>query len=141
MVQRQWIGLSLSGDSVTIEPLPSPPSPGAPSYLESMDLEVGFLKPKLEMAEQFSADDMAKNFLKAFAGQVFARGEMLMFDFRGVSLRATIVGIQTLELADAQNRGGGGGSPSNMGLLMDKTDLNFIKAGDSAIKLKSSGKK
>jgi vesicle-fusing ATPase len=102
-------------------------------------MEVGFLRPKQEIADQFSADEMAKNFLKAFGGQVFATGEILMFDFRGISLRATIVGLRTLELADAQKRGGG--APSNMGLLMDKTDVSFIKAGDSSIKLKSSAKK
>jgi vesicle-fusing ATPase len=105
-----------------------------------MDMEVGFLKRGQELAEQFSADDMAKNFLRAFAGQVFGVGELLIFEYHGINLKATVVGLQTLELADAQKRGGGG-APANMGLLMDKTDLNFIKAGDSAIKIKSSAKK
>lgn len=139
-MQRQWIGLSLTGDSVAIEPLPAPPAPGAPAYLESLDIEVGFLKRGHEIAEQFSADDMAKNFVKAFSGIIFTVGEILVFEFHGQNLKGIVKAIGTLELADAQRRGGAS-SPANIGILMDKTDINLIKAGDSAIKIKSSSKK
>jgi hypothetical protein len=125
---------------VGIEPLPNAPAAGAPAYLESIDLEVGFLKRAQESAEQFSADEMGRNFINAFGGQIFAVGELLIFDFRGIALKATVIGLQTLELADNQRRSASS-APSNMGLLMDKTDVNLIKAGDSAIKIKSSAKK
>ena len=36
-MQRQWIGLSLAGDSVPVQPLPAPPHPSSPSYLQSLD--------------------------------------------------------------------------------------------------------
>ncbi|PAV21243.1 vesicular-fusion SEC18 [Pyrrhoderma noxium] len=110
-MQRQWIGLSLSGDYVPI----------------------GFLKARLEIAEQFSTDEMAHNFLKAFNGMIFAIGEILVFDFHGQNLKAVVKGLNTVEI----NSGG----PTGMGILFEKSDINFIKAGDSMIKLKSSSKK
>lgn len=129
-MQRQWIGLSLSGDYVPVQPLPPAL---ARNYLQSIDLEIGFLKARLEIAEQFSTDEMAHNFLKAFNGMIFAIGEILVFDFHGQNLKAVVKGLNTVEI----NSGG----PTGMGILFEKSDINFIKAGDSLIKLKSSSKK
>ncbi|KAJ8462123.1 hypothetical protein ONZ45_g18048 [Pleurotus djamor] len=145
-LQRQWIGLSVSGDFVTVEPLPSPPHPSAPSYLQSVDLEVGFMRRGHEIAETFSADEMTKNFLRAFNGIVFAVDQVLVFEFHGQNLKCTVKAVSTLDLADEQRRGAPpGGHASGLGnragILMDKSDVTFIKAGDSAIKIKSSAKK
>jgi vesicle-fusing ATPase len=121
--------------------MPTAPSAGSPAYLESIDLEVGFVRKGQELAEQFDTEEMSKNFLRAYNGQIFAATEPLAFDFHGVSLKATILSARTLELADAQRRGGGGGAPQNMGILMEKTDITFVKAGDSLIKLKNTNTK
>jgi vesicle-fusing ATPase len=137
-MQRQWIGLSLSGDSATVEPLPPPPSPGSPSYIESIDIEVGFLRRGHEIAEQFNADEMSRNFIKAFNGILFSAGEIAVFEFHGQNLKATIKSLMTVDLADPQRRGG---SLQNTGILMEKTDVNFVKDPTSAIKIKSSSKK
>ncbi|PIL37464.1 transporter [Ganoderma sinense ZZ0214-1] len=128
--QRQWIGLSLSGDSVTIEPFPQ-----SPPYLQSLDVEVGFLKRGLEIAEVFSADEMAQNFVRAFNGIVFASGEILLFEFHGQTLKATVKGVQVVELP-GQRPGA-----DYYGIVMEKTDVTIMKAPDSAIKLKSSARK
>lgn len=142
-MQRQWIGLSAVGDETTVEPLPSPPHPSAPSYLQSIDLEVGFLRPRMEVAEVFNADEMARNFLKAFDGIIFTPGQFLVFEFHGHNLKVVVKGVGMLELADEQRRGGQQGQrpAADMGILMDGTDVGFLKAGDSAIKIKSSAKK
>jgi len=144
-MQRQWIGLSLSGDEVTVEPLPYPPSPSAPSYLASLDVEVGFLRRGHEIPEQFSADEMTRNFLKALSGVIFAVDEILVFEFHGQNLKVVVKAVGIVELADEQRRGGARqprpASHDRMGILMDKTDITFIKSGDSAIKIKSSAKK
>lgn len=129
-MQRQWIGLSVSGDTVTVEPMPEDPP-----YLESLDIEVGFLRRGLEIAEAFSADEMAKNFLRAFNGMVFALGEVLLFEFHGQNLKATIKGLRVVDLPGQRS------SATHFGILMEKTDVTFMKAGDSALKLKSSAKK
>ena len=125
-----WIGLSVSGDEVSVTRVPDPI---ARTYLQSLDLEVGFLKRGHEIAEQFSTDEMAKNFIRAFSGMIFGVDEILVFDFHGQNLKAVVKGLSVVELAN--------GASNNMGILMDKTDVSFIKAGDSAIKLKSSSKK
>jgi vesicle-fusing ATPase len=145
-MQRQWIGLSVSGDQVTIDPLPPPPHPQAPQFLQSIDIEVGFLRRGQEIAEVFSADEMTRNFLKAFNGIVFAAGQTLAFEFHGQNLKAAVKSLSVVELADEQRRGvssfeRGPGPLQSMGILMDKTDVTFMKAPDSAIKIKSSSKK
>ena len=124
-----WIGLSVSGDEVNVTRVPDQL---ARTYLQTLDLEVGFLKRGHEIAEQFSTDEMAKNFLRAFNGMILAVGEILVFDFHGQNLNAVVKGLSVVDI---------GGGIQNMGILMDKTDVNFIKAGDSLIKIKSSSKK
>lgn len=104
------------------------------AYIQSLDLEVGFLRPRHEIAEQFSTDEMGHNFIKAFNGLVFGIGETLVFDFHGQNLKAVIKGLTGVEMT-------GGAPVEGMGILFDKTDVNIMKAGDSLIKLKSSAKK
>lgn len=140
-LQRQWIGLSAVGDEASVEPLPVPPHPSAPAYLESIDLEVSFLRRGVEVSEVFNADEMTKNFLKAFNGIIFAPGQHLVFEFHGQNLRAIVKSLGLLELADEQTGGRQGKRQENMGVLMDKSDVGFMKAGDSPIKIKSSAKK
>ena len=85
---------------------------------------------------------MARNFVKAFSGIILAPGQFLVFDFHGQNLKAFVKGVGLLELADEQRKGGQQGKRvDNMGILMDKTDVGFLKAGDSTIKIKSSSKK
>ncbi|QRV87917.1 AAA family ATPase [Ceratobasidium sp. AG-Ba] len=141
--QRMWIGLSAQGDSVTVEPLDLQAS-GNDIYLGSLDVEVGFWNPKQEVAEQFSADEMSSSFVKAFNGQVFSPGQILVFDFHGITLKATVKGLQVVELAALQSKRATSAAPpgaGRFGILMDQTEVNFIKAGDSTIKIKSSARK
>ncbi|KAF9534125.1 vesicular-fusion protein SEC18 [Crepidotus variabilis] len=136
LFQRQWIGLSLTGDTATIDPLPNPPSPHAPAYIQAIDIEVGFVRRGFEVAEVFSADDMAKNFLKAFSGIMMTQEEPIVFEYHGHNLKGTIKSIMQLEVP---------GNPPpilrNAGIISSETDITLLKAGDSTIKIKSSAKK
>ena len=144
-LQRQWIGLSLTGDQASVESLPPPPHPSAPSFLQAIDIEVGFLRRGVEIAEQFSTDEMTRNFIKGFSGIVMSSDQVLVFEFHGHNLKATVKSISILELADEQRGSACSGqqaaSRRNVGILMEKTDVTFIKAPDSHIKIKSSSKK
>ncbi|TDL29667.1 AAA-domain-containing protein [Rickenella mellea] len=131
LTQRQWIGLSLSGDEVQLQPLPPQLSR---AYLQSLDMDIAFNKRGHEIAEVFSADEMAKNFVKVFSGTMFGVGEILVFDFHGQNLKATVKSLSVVDLPQ-------GGVAQNMGVLFDKSDVNFVKESGSAIKLKSSAKK
>ncbi|KAF7355680.1 hypothetical protein MSAN_01485800 [Mycena sanguinolenta] len=141
-MQRQWIGLAVAGDSIPIEPLPS-----QPNYLQSLDLEVGFLR-KQETREAYSADDLVRNFLKAFNGIVMSVGQIMIFDYHGQNLKVLVKSLSVLELADQQRGGGGRGradygpDPRSFGILMDKTDITMMKAAEhNGINIKSSAKK
>jgi vesicle-fusing ATPase len=148
-VQRQWIGLSASGDSVTVVALPAPPHPSAPPFLETLTLEVAFLQRNLEIAEEFSADDMGATFVRGFGGVVFTIGQFLVFEYHGQNLRCTVKGVSVLELAAEQRRGGvpgtangpAGGNRTDYGIVMEKTDVTFMKESSSKIKIKSSARK
>ena len=148
-VQRQWIGLSTSGDAVTVTPLPAPPHPSAPAFLETLTVEVGFHQRNLEIDEQFSADDMAATFIRGFSNVVFTIGQLLFFEYHGRHLRGVVKSLGVLELAVEQRRGGppGGsaGAPADgrvdSGIVMAKTEVTFMKDPISKIKIKSSAKK
>ncbi|KAJ7749250.1 vesicular-fusion protein SEC18 [Mycena olivaceomarginata] len=88
-MQRQWIGLAVAGDTIPIEPLPS-----QPNYLQSLDLEVGFLR-KTESRETYSADELVRNFLKAFNGIIVAAGEYMIFDYTGRTSRPNGINIKS----------------------------------------------
>lgn len=135
-MQRQWIGLSSVGDETTVEPLQV-----SPLYLESVDLEIAFLRRGHEIAEIFDPEEMIRNFIKAFTGIVFAPGQLLVFEFHGHNLKVFVKSVMLLELADQQGRGQQAKRPQNMGILMANTDVVFIKASDSAIKIKASAKR
>lgn len=128
---RQWIGLSLSGEQVPVQPVPSGMKN---TYVQAIALEVGFLKPRHEIAEQFSADEMAHVFVKAFNNTIFAAGEIVVFDFHGQNLKAVVKSLNGIDM-------NGGAPVEGYGILFDKSDVNFIKAGDSLIKIKGSAKK
>jgi len=135
-MQRQWIGLSLTGDQATIDPLPNPPQPGAPGFIQGLDIEVGFVRRGVEVHEVFSSDEMAKNFIKAFNGILITAEEVMVFEFHGQNLKAVVKNVALLEVP-------GNPPPSlrNGGIMSSETDVTFLKAPDSLIKLKSSAKK
>ncbi|KAF8471346.1 AAA-domain-containing protein [Russula ochroleuca] len=145
-VQRQWIGLSTTGDTVTVTSLPPPPHPSAPAFLETLTLEIGFLQRNLEIAEQFSADDMAATFIRGFSNIVFTVGQILVYEYHGQNLKGIVKSVSVLELAAEQRRGGGGGLSGgsgrvDSGIVMGKTEVTFLKDPISKIKIKSSAKK
>ncbi|KAG8965470.1 transport between ER and Golgi ATPase protein [Tulasnella sp. 419] len=62
--QRQWIGLSITGDEVKVEAIQT----GSSDYLTSLDIEIGFWKRGQEVAEVYDSEEMGRTFLKAFNG-------------------------------------------------------------------------
>ncbi|KAI9431295.1 AAA-domain-containing protein [Lactarius indigo] len=104
-VQRQWVGLSATGDAVTVAALPAPPHPSAPPFLEILTLEVGFLQRNLDI---------------------------LVFEYHGQNLRCIVKSVGVLELAAEQR---------HSGIVMEKTDVTFMKDPQSKIRIKSSARK
>jgi vesicle-fusing ATPase len=84
---------------------------------------------------------MTRNFIKAFNGIVMSSNQVIVFEFDGQNLKATIKLISIIELADEQRESAHGGHHQNVGILIENTDVTFMKVPDSQIKIKSSLKK
>lgn len=130
---------------VSVEPLDMR-ALGNEIYLGSIDIHIGFWNKRLEIAEQFSADDITKTFIRQFSGCIFSPGQVIVFEYHGQNLRGDVKGVQVVELASMQRKGAAAaaeltGRGNQFGILMDETDVTFIKAEGSLIKLKSSAKK
>ncbi|KAM6496126.1 vesicular-fusion protein SEC18 [Amanita muscaria] len=145
-MQRQWIGLSIAGDTVTIEPLPFPPSPVAPAFLQAIDFEISFLRAKQESTTQYTAEELAKHFVRVYRDILFSQDEVIVFEYHGQNFKATVRSVAVLELADEQQRGRNVPTQRlpeyyTRGVLMERTEVNISKAPDSNVKLKASTKK
>lgn len=125
--------LSLSGDEVPVKPLTF-----TPPYLESIDVEIALFR-KTDVTEIF-ADDLTKHFVKIYTGLMFGLGEAFIFEYKGFNYRGNVKGLAVVELAAQQLRGAGGGR-NDMGVMMEKTDVTFMKGEGGGLKLKSSAKK
>lgn len=126
--------------------MPRPPNPNAPAYLQSIDIEIGFQQRGYDVAETFSPDEMQRTFVSAYGGIILSTDQIIFFEFHGHALKGNVKGTSVLELADEQRRGaaaaaGGQRAVQNRGIVMEKTDINFIKAASSPIKIKSSAKR
>jgi len=141
---RQWMELALA-NPVSVDLLPPPPDSAAPSYLQSIDLEIGFFRRKSDVTEQFSTDDMLQSFVKAFTGIIMSVNQIVAFDFHGHRLKALVKSVAVLDLADEQRRGSHGPPPSTKyrfsGIIMGKTDVNFMKDPESPIRIRASANK
>jgi len=135
---RQWMELSLSGDFVHVDPLPTPPHPHAPLFLQSVDIYASFWKKGFVNAVPYDVDEMVQRILAAYSGLVLAPGSILTMDFKGDKLKLVVSSMSLVELPDA-NLGRNAGI--EMGVLMQTTDVTILKEGESLMRLKSSAKK
>lgn len=129
LLQRQWAGLSAQGHYVSAEAF-DPSADGSGVYLTGLDVEISHLRRGMETTEVFDADEMARNFVRAFNGHIFSTGQLLVFDFHGNNLKATVHGVSVVDGPHVQR-----------GILIDQTQVNFFKASDSTLKLKASGRR
>lgn len=81
---------------------------------------------------------MAKVFLKAYKNVILNIGQLMIFEFHGQNLRLRITGLSPIDLPKQPSQSV---SPINIGVVMENTDITFVKAADSNLKLKSSAKK
>jgi vesicle-fusing ATPase len=117
----------------------------ANAYLGVIHIQVSYLKKGYEATETFDAAEMAQVFLNSFNNQVFSREQTVVFDFHGVNLVGSITGMESINVAEMKGSLTGKGeasmAPTERGILMNQTQVNFSKAADSNIKLKGSGAK
>lgn len=104
---------------------------GAAMYIGSADVELDFLSRSQAVPDVFDAEEMQSIFLRAFNAHVLSSGQILVFEFHGHNLRATVRGLGTMD-----------GTPgASAGLITPETQVNFAKAPTSTIQLKANGKR
>lgn len=87
--QRQWMGLNASGDEVEVDQLDLNQY-GQDVYLTGLDIELGTMKPRTVVEEELSIDDVIRVFMKCFGGMVFSQKQILLVEYHGYFLKATI---------------------------------------------------
>lgn len=123
---RQWVGLSAVGETVELESY----HPGAGDWASSAELEVGFRLKRKETSDLFDSEEMASAFISAFPSLPLTPLQPLVFDYRGHELKATVRAVSTLDGADGQT-----------GVIMEGTEVVWVKDPSSGIKLKNTSKR
>ncbi|KAH9170060.1 AAA-domain-containing protein [Lactarius sanguifluus] len=112
----------------------SAPSLSAPPFLETPTLEVGFLRRNLDIAEMISVDDMGAAFVRRFGGIAITVGQILVFEHHGLNLRCVVKSVGVLAAEQRHE-------DSDFGIVMEKTDVTFMKDLLSKIRFKASMRK
>ncbi|RKP27921.1 P-loop containing nucleoside triphosphate hydrolase protein [Syncephalis pseudoplumigaleata] len=135
-LQRRWAMLSL-GQDVDVEPY-DPRRESDHYILNSLSLEVGFLKVREDQAEHFDVQEMSQLFSQTYAHQMFSVKQQIVFDFHGVNLVGVVTGVELLDLE--QDTRGGQEQRAFRGVLVPETIVNFSKAAGSPIRLKGAAR-
>ncbi|WWD22793.1 hypothetical protein CI109_107287 [Kwoniella shandongensis] len=123
---RQWVGLSAVGETVDMEPY----YPSNGDWASTAELEIGFRLKRKETSDLFDSEEMAAAFINAFPSLPLTPLQPLVFDYRGHELKATVRTVSSLDGNDGQT-----------GIIMDGTEIIWVKDPTSNIKLKNSSKR
>ncbi|KAK3941726.1 P-loop containing nucleoside triphosphate hydrolase protein [Diplogelasinospora grovesii] len=139
--QRTWCGVGMMDELVG--ELYDPASNGAPAYLGSMDLEIGFASAKKVVDIQYDQDELADLFTTSYQGQIFAPGQRLLMDVKNVPLAIL---VKTVTLLDPTMEKQSSEAPtlsdaSARGILAKMTTIGFYKDPKTPMKLKASNKR
>ncbi|KAI1382811.1 AAA-domain-containing protein [Hypoxylon trugodes] len=135
--QRTWCGISMT-DIVVGEKYENKVP------LSAMDIEVGFASQRKVTDVPYDQDELADDFIKMFQGQIFAPGQRLIMDYKGIPLMFVVKTVQLLELLGNEKGQAAESSsrPDARGLLLGNTsEISFFKDAKNPIKLKGSTKR
>jgi vesicle-fusing ATPase len=118
-----------------------------------------------QQLEEYDAAEMSKKFSTACQQHMFTRGQQLLFEFNGMNFSLVVQQVELVDLeslrksvpssANSGGNGNGGSSSSSSGgvgtpatststpvrgILMAQTNVTFVKAPDSVLRLKGSGR-
>ncbi|KAK6954932.1 hypothetical protein Daesc_002561 [Daldinia eschscholtzii] len=134
--QRTWCGISMT-DTIVAERYDHKVP------LSAMDVEIGFASQRKITDVPYDQDELADYFVKMFQGQIFAPGQRLLMDYKGIPLMFVVKTVQLLDLLGNEKGQASDSSsrPDTRGLLVagqGQTEINFFKDAKNPIKLKGS---
>ncbi|KAK9447321.1 P-loop containing nucleoside triphosphate hydrolase protein [Limtongia smithiae] len=139
-VQREWAGWSL-GQTVTVTPY-DPFRFGGQVYIGTLDVEIGFNSRNRVSDQAYDQDELAKWFTTLYHDQILAPGQRLIMDYKNYLFKIIVRAVQLVDLGEKPGTAAQAVShPQVRGILTTHTQVNFFKASDSPIKLKSSARR
>lgn len=130
LLQRQWARLSAEGHDVVAEAF-EPMALGKGVYLGSIDIELDFLSRSQYSHSMFDADEMQAIFLRVFDQHILSIDQVLVFEFHGQNLKATVRGVHSVDTSIAHH----------MGIVIPQTQVQFYQAPGGSLQIKTSGKR
>ncbi|KAI1633862.1 P-loop containing nucleoside triphosphate hydrolase protein [Biscogniauxia mediterranea] len=135
--QRTWCGISMT-DVIIAERFDHKVP------LSSMDLEIGFASQRKVTDIPYDQDQLADAFIQMFQGQIFAPGQRLLMDHKGIPLMFIVKTVQLIELGGGEKSHASESTsrPDARGMLVPNTsEVSFFKDAKSPIKLKGSSRR
>jgi vesicle-fusing ATPase len=136
--QRVWMGIAFT-DEINVQPY-DPFSQGASSYLGNLDVEVGFAAKKTTEVP-YDQDELAAAFTQIFRNQIFAPGQQLLMDYKGIALRMSIKSVELVDLSMKTESQPPSSDPQSRGILTKETAINYYKDAKTGINIKGSNRR
>ncbi|KAI9295448.1 vesicular-fusion protein SEC18 [Neoconidiobolus thromboides FSU 785] len=134
-IQREWSYLSLNQE-VEVKPY-YPQQLGNNIYLGSIDIEIQLYRKATEVNSELDVEKMAQIFIKNFKSHIFSNGQIFLFEFQGILFKLKVVAVHVVDLQSLgfENQESSG-SKGNSGILLEQSNVKFLKASGSNLKLK-----
>jgi vesicle-fusing ATPase len=136
--QRVWMGIAFT-DEINVQPY-DPFSQGASSYLGNLDVEVGFAGKKTVEAP-YDQDELANAFTQIFRNQIFAPGQQLLMDYKGIALKMSVRTVELVDLSMKTESQAPSSDPQSRGILTKETAINYYKDAKTGINIKGSNRR
>lgn len=130
LLQRQWARLSAEGHDVVAEAF-EPTSLGQGIYLHALDIELDYLSRSQVAHGAYDADEMQAIFVRVFEHHILSIDQVLVFEFQGQNLKATVRGVHSVDT----------GAAHHMGVLLAQTQVSFFAAPGSTVPIKAHGRR
>jgi vesicle-fusing ATPase len=133
-IQRRVTMLSLNEPVLVEAYVPTSPV----IYLETLKLDVDFLS-KGTKGGDFDADELKKLVIREFANQFFTLEQVFVADVAGNTLKFQVIDLSVVDLkyitGETNKKEESTGKRQDRGILLKGTDVTFVKAPSSNIRL------
>ncbi|KAF9580111.1 transport between ER and Golgi ATPase protein [Lunasporangiospora selenospora] len=144
-LQRKWASVALNRD-IDVQPF-DPAMDGPEVYLHQLEVEVSLFVKSADFRGDFDAKEMSRHFIAVFNNQVLTIDQALVMDYQDVKLTMVPKKVDLVSMDVLQNglKGLDGQelTPRSgfRGVLTQQTDIQFVRALDSNIRLKNAARK
>jgi hypothetical protein len=124
---RDWMSVKL-GERVCVSITPLPPHPEAPPCLKSITIEIDLYRPNTtdKLTETFiDHHDLSNIFRRALCGIIVTVDVSIMFRYKKIALQGKAVSLSV----------GDGATGKGYGILDKITEVKFLEASDTVIRL------